>query len=70
MKVLHLNNPAQVASNLVKAQRKLGIDANLAVTSTKGWHTNFDYIKIILNAKILDIHTVLSNRLNSQQHTM
>ena len=43
MKVLHLNNPAQVASNLVKAQRKLGIDANLAVTSTKGWHTNFDY---------------------------
>lgn len=43
MKVLHLNNPAQVATNLVNAQRELGIDANLAVTSTKGWHTNFDY---------------------------
>ncbi len=43
MKILHLNNPAQVATNLVKAQRDLGIEANLAVTSTKGWHTNFDY---------------------------
>ena len=43
MRILHLNNPAQVASNLVKAQRKLGIEANLAVTSTKGWNTNFDY---------------------------
>ena len=43
MKVLHLNNPAQVASNLVFAQRELGIEANLAVTSTKGWHTNFDH---------------------------
>ncbi|MDC0526913.1 glycosyltransferase [Euryarchaeota archaeon] len=43
MRILHLNNPAQVASTLVKAQRELGIDANLAVTSTKGWHTNFDY---------------------------
>ena len=43
MKVLHLNNPAQVATNLVKAQRELGIEANLAVTSTKGWHTNFDH---------------------------
>jgi hypothetical protein len=43
MKILHLNNPAQVASNLVRAQRELGIDANLAVTSTKGWHTNFDH---------------------------
>ena len=43
MKILHLNNPAQVATNLVRAQRELGIDANLAVTSTKGWHTNFDY---------------------------
>ena len=43
MKVLHLNNPAQVASNLVKAQRDLGIEAHLAVTSTKGWHTNFDH---------------------------
>jgi len=43
MQILHLNNPAQVASNLVKAQRKLGIEANLAVTSTKGWNTNFDY---------------------------
>ncbi|MEC7687153.1 MAG: hypothetical protein VX817_02135 [Candidatus Thermoplasmatota archaeon] len=43
MKILHLNNPAQVATNLVKAQRELGVDATLAVTSTKGWHTNFDY---------------------------
>lgn len=43
MRILHLNNPAQVASNLVKAQRELGIEANLAVTTTKGWHTNFDY---------------------------
>mgnify|MGYP004008397109 FL=1 len=43
MRILHLNNPAQVATNLVNAQRELGIDANLAVTSTKGWHTNFDY---------------------------
>jgi len=43
MKILHLNNPAQVATNLVRAQRELGIDANLAVTSTKGWHTNFDH---------------------------
>ena len=43
MRILHLNNPAQVASKLVKAQRKLGIEANLAVTSTKGWNTNFDY---------------------------
>ena len=43
MKILHLNNPAQVATNLVKAQKDLGVDATLAVTSTKGWHTNFDY---------------------------
>ena len=43
MKILHLNNPAQVATNLVRAQKQLGIDATLAVTSTKGWHTNFDY---------------------------
>tara|TARA_B100001250_G_scaffold2177_1_gene1914 strand:+ start:2891 stop:3823 length:933 start_codon:yes stop_codon:yes gene_type:complete len=43
MKVLHLNNPAQVATNLVKAQKELGVDATLAVTSTKGWHTNFDH---------------------------
>ena len=43
MKILHLNNPAQVATNLVKAQKELGVDATLAVTSTKGWHTNFDY---------------------------
>jgi len=43
MKILHLNNPAQVATNLVRAQRELGIDANLVVTSTKGWHTNFDH---------------------------
>ena len=42
MKILHLNNPAQVVTNLVRAQ-KLGIDATLVVTSTKGWHTNFDY---------------------------
>lgn len=43
MKVLHLNNPAQVATNLVKAQKELGVDSTLAVTSTKGWHTNFDH---------------------------
>ncbi len=43
MKILHLNNPAQVATNLVKAQKELGVDATLAVTSTKGWHTNFDH---------------------------
>ena len=43
MKVLHLNNPAQVASNLVSAQRKLGIDANLAITGNKHLHDNYDY---------------------------
>ena len=43
MKVLHLNNPAQVASNLVSAQRKLGIDANLAITGNKRLHDNYDY---------------------------
>ena len=43
MKVLHLNNPAQVASNLVFAQRELGIDANLAITGNKNLHENYDY---------------------------
>ena len=43
MKVLHLNNPAQVASNLVFAQRELGIDANLAITGNKNLHDNYDY---------------------------
>ena len=43
MKVLHLNNPAQVATNLVNAQRSLGIESSLVVTSTKGWHSNFDH---------------------------
>ncbi|PBO81781.1 MAG: hypothetical protein COC13_00570, partial [Methanobacteriota archaeon] len=43
MRVLHLNNPAQVASNLVRAQRSLGLESSLVVTSTKGWHSNFDY---------------------------
>lgn len=43
MRVLHLNNPAQVASNLVSAQRSLGIDASLVLTSTRDWHSNFDY---------------------------
>ncbi len=53
MKILHLNNPAQVATNLVKAQRDLGIEANLAVTSTKGWHTNFDYNLSNINSSSL-----------------
>ncbi|MCH2421024.1 MAG: glycosyltransferase [Candidatus Poseidoniia archaeon] len=43
MRVLHLNNPAQVASNLVRAQRSLGVESSLVVTSTKGWHSNFDH---------------------------
>jgi len=43
MRVLHLNNPAQVATNLVHAQRSLGIESSLVVTSTKGWHSNFDH---------------------------
>ena len=43
MRVLHLNNPAQVASNLVRAQRSLGLESSLVVTSTKGWHSNFDH---------------------------
>ena len=43
MRVLHLNNPAQVATNLVNAQRSLGIESSLVVTSTKGWHSNFDH---------------------------
>ena len=43
MKILHLNNPAQVASNLVRAQRELGIDANLAITGNKHLHDNYDY---------------------------
>jgi len=43
MRVLHLNNPAQVASNLVLAQRSLGLESSLVVTSTKGWHSNFDH---------------------------
>ena len=43
MRVLHLNNPAQVASNLVRAQRELGIDSNLAVTGNKHLHDNYDY---------------------------
>jgi len=43
MRVLHLNNPAQVATNLVYAQRSLGIESSLVVTSTKGWHSNFDH---------------------------
>ena len=43
MKILHLNNPAQVASNLVRAQRELGIDANLAITGNKRLHDNYDY---------------------------
>ena len=43
MRVLHLNNPAQVASNLVSAQRELGIDANLAITGNKRLHDNYDY---------------------------
>tara|TARA_B110000116_G_scaffold87494_1_gene76132 strand:- start:2928 stop:3860 length:933 start_codon:yes stop_codon:yes gene_type:complete len=43
MRILHLNNPAQVASNLVKAQRELGIDANLAITGNKRLHDNYDY---------------------------
>ena len=43
MKILHLNNPAQVASNLVKAQRKLGVDSNLVITGNKHLHGNYDY---------------------------
>ena len=43
MRVLHLNNPAQVASNLVLAQRALGIESNLVVTGNKGLHGNYDY---------------------------
>ena len=43
MKVLHLNNPAQVASNLVKAQRELGIDSNLVITGNRRLHDNYDY---------------------------
>ena len=43
MRVLHLNNPAQVATNLIEAQRSLGIESSLVVTSTKGWHSNFDH---------------------------
>ena len=43
MKILHLNNPAQVASNLVRAQRELGIDASLAITGNKRLHDNYDY---------------------------
>jgi len=43
MRVLHLNNPAQVATNLVNAQRSLGVESSLVVTSTKGWHSNFDH---------------------------
>ena len=43
MRVLHLNNPAQVATNLVNATRSLGIESSLVVTSTKGWHSNFDH---------------------------
>ena len=43
MRILHLNNPAQVATNLVNAQRSLGIESSLVVTSTKGWHSNFDH---------------------------
>jgi len=43
MRVLHLNNPAQVATNLVNAQRSLGIESSLVVTSTRGWHSNFDH---------------------------
>lgn len=43
MKVLHLNNPAQVASNLVKAQRELGVDSNLVITGNKRLHDNYDY---------------------------
>jgi len=43
MKILHLNNPAQVASNLVKAQRKLGVDSNLVITGNKHLHDNYDY---------------------------
>ena len=43
MRVLHLNNPAQVATSLVNAQRSLGIESSLVVTSTKGWHSNFDH---------------------------
>ena len=43
MKVLHLNNPAQVASNLVFAQREFGIEANLAITGNKNLHDNYDY---------------------------
>ena len=42
MKVLHLNNPAQVASNLVFAQREFGIEANLAITGNKNLHDNYD----------------------------
>ena len=51
MKILHLNNPAQVATNLVKAQKILGLDATLVVTSTKGWHKNFDYDLSNINTK-------------------
>jgi len=43
MKVLHLNNPAQVASNLVKAQRELGVDSNLVITGNRRLHDNYDY---------------------------
>ena len=43
MRVLHLNNPAQVASNLVLAQRALGIDSNLVITGNKGLHDNYDH---------------------------
>ena len=43
MRVLHLNNPAQVASNLVLAQRALGLDSNLVITGNKGLHDNYDH---------------------------
>ena len=65
MKVLHLNNPAQVASNLVFAQRELGIDANLAITGNKNLHDNYDYDLSTIPTKYFQGKFELGRRLYS-----
>jgi len=63
MKVLHLNNPAQVASNLVKAQRELGVDSNLVITGNRRLHDNYDYDLSSISTKYFQGKLELGRRL-------